>query len=247
MRAGWNLFSVCALARLLRERSHVLIGTNAAPHMSAALLAQSLPGSALKVSVIGSGKHSFLTDDLAEIFHCAAQGRFDCFILGGGQIDGQANVNLVGVGEHPRMKVRWPGSHGTPLLYLMIPNAIIFREEHTRRVMVEKVDFISAPGTSPPEMFRPGGPASMLTSLGCFSFDAGQRRFRLESCHPGHTVDEIKANTAFDFELPAQVAVTLEPGEEQARLVIDSVADEVAEIYPQFASTLKAQAAAYLQ
>jgi glutaconate CoA-transferase subunit B len=247
MRAGWNLFSVCALARLLRSRNHVLIGTNAAPHMSAALLAQSLPGSALKVSVIGSGKHSFLTDDLAEIFHCAAQGRFDCFILGGGQIDGQANVNLVGIGEHPRMKVRWPGSHGTPLLYLMIPNAIIFREEHTRRVMVEKVDFVSAPGTSPPEMFRPGGPAALLTSLGQFSFDAKQRRFRLESCHPGHTVQEIVDNTAFIFELPPDVAVTPEPSAEEARLIIGGVADEVAEIYPQYAATLQAQAAAFLQ
>lgn len=247
MRAGWNLFSVCALSRLLRERTHVLIGTNAAPHMAAALLAQSLPESSLKVSVIGSGKHSFLTDDLAEIFHCAAQGRFDCFILGGGQIDGQANVNLVGIGEHPRMKVRWPGSHGTPLLYLMIPNAIIFREEHTRRVLVEKVDFVSAPGTSAPEMFRPGGPASLLTSLGLFSFDAAKKRFRLESVHPGHAEQEVADNTAFAFDRAARVGVTPEPTAEDARHILDGVAAEVGEIYPQFAETLKAQAGAYLE
>jgi glutaconate CoA-transferase subunit B len=246
MRAGWNLFSVCVLSRLLRERSHVLIGTNAAPHMSAALLAQALTDGRLKVTVIGSGKHSFLTDDLAEAFHCAAQGRFDCFVIGGGQIDGEANINLVGVGEHPKLKVRWPGSHGTPLLYLMIPNAIIFREEHTRRVMVEKVDFISAPGTSKPELFRPGGPGSMLTNLGLFSFDAGLRRFRLESCHPGKTVKDIVDNTAFRFDLPADVPVTEEPRKEEAEAVAGGIAAEVAEIYPDYAAELKRQAAAFL-
>lgn len=246
MRAGWNLFSVCCLSRLLRERSHVLIGTNAAPHMSAALLTQSLNGK-LKVTVIGSGKHSFLTDDLAEAFHCAAQGRFDCFVIGGGQIDGQANINLVGVGEHPKFKVRWPGSHGTPLLYLMIPNAIIFREEHTRRVMVGKVDFISAPGTSQPEMFRPGGPASMLTNLGLFSFDAKAKRFRLVSVHPGRTVQEILDNTAFDFDRPAEVPVTAEPTREEAEGLLAGVTKEVGEIYPQYADELARQAAAFLK
>jgi glutaconate CoA-transferase, subunit B len=246
MQAGWNLFSVCVLSRLLRERSHVLIGTNAAPHMSAALLAQSLTDGRLKVTVIGSGKHSFLTDDLAEAFHCAAQGRFDCFVIGGGQIDGEANINLVGVGEHPKLKVRWPGSHGTPLLYLMIPNAIIFREEHTRRVMVEKVDFISAPGTSEPEMFRPGGPAWLLTTLGLFSFDAGLRRFRLESCHPGKTVQDIADNTAFQFDLPASVPVTEGPRREEAEGLAVRIADEVGEIYPDYAAELKKQAAAFL-
>jgi glutaconate CoA-transferase, subunit B len=246
MAAGWNLFSVCVLSRLLRERSHVLIGTNAAPHMSAALLAQALSGGTPKVTVIGSGKHSFLTDDLAEAFHCAAQGRFDCFVIGGGQIDGEANINLVGVGKHPTLKVRWPGSHGTPLLYLMIPNAIIFREEHTRRVMVEKVDFISAPGTSKPEIFRPGGPAHMLTNLGLFSFNSARRRFKLESCHPGKTVQDILDNTSFTFELPEELPVTEDARREEAEEVLNGIAAEVAAIYPDYAAELKKQAAAFL-
>src|SRR5687768_10880943 len=106
MKAPWNLFAVCALARLLRLRSHVLIGTNAAPHMSAALLAQRLSAGASRLTVIGSRTYSFFPDDLAEVFTCAAQGRFDSFVVGGGQIDGQANINLVGVGQHPNCKLR---------------------------------------------------------------------------------------------------------------------------------------------
>ena len=40
-----------------------------------------------------------------ELFDCAAQGRIDAFFLGGGQIDGAANINLVGIGDYPQSRV----------------------------------------------------------------------------------------------------------------------------------------------
>ena len=52
-----------------------------------------------------------------ELFDCAAQGRVDAFFLGGGQIDGQGNINLVGTGDYPQNDVRWPGSFGSAFLY----------------------------------------------------------------------------------------------------------------------------------
>ena len=50
-------------------------------------------------------------------------------------------------------------------MYFVVPRVILFREEHTRRVFVEKVDFISAPGVSPAGVYRTGGPHAMLTGL----------------------------------------------------------------------------------
>jgi glutaconate CoA-transferase subunit B len=102
----------------------------------------------MRVTLLGSPKDNFFTSGGVELFDLAAQGRIDAFFLGGGQIDGQGNINLVGTGRYPATAVRWPGSFGSAYLYFLVPRVILFREEHTRRVMVPNVDFISAPGVS---------------------------------------------------------------------------------------------------
>jgi glutaconate CoA-transferase subunit B len=160
------------------------------------------------------------------------------FFLGGGQIDGEANINLVGAGEYPRVDVRWPGSFGSAYLYFLVPRVILFREEHSLRVFVKKVDFVSAPGTSPPGVYRPGGPWKLLTGLGLFAFDMARKRFALESVHPGHTAEEIVANTGFEFDRPAQVPVTPEPDPRVLALIRGRIRDEIAETYPKFAAAL---------
>jgi len=104
----------------------------------------------IRIAVLGSREHNFFTNGAFELFDCAAQGRIDAFFLGGGQIDGQANINLVGTGDYPRSDVRWPGCFGSAFLYFLVPRVILFREEHSPRVLVDKVDYVSAPGTSPP-------------------------------------------------------------------------------------------------
>jgi glutaconate CoA-transferase subunit B len=135
--------------------------------------------------------------------------------------------------------VRWPGSFGSAYLYYLVPRVILFREEHTRRVMVPQVDFVSAPGTSE-GVYRPGGPFALLTGLGLFYFDRDQRRFRLASVHPGHTVEEIRDNTGFDFDCPAVVPDTPAPDAAQLELIRGPVREDIAETYPRFAARLGA-------
>jgi glutaconate CoA-transferase subunit B len=146
--------------------------------------------------------------------------------------------DLVGAGEYPRVEVRWPGSFGSAYLYFLVPRVILFREEHTPRVFVKKVDFVSAPGTSPPGVYRPGGPWKLLTGLGLFSFDKARKRFALESVHRGHSVEEIVANTGFEFDRPERVPTTPEPDPQVLALIRGRIRDEIAETYPKFAATL---------
>jgi glutaconate CoA-transferase subunit B len=188
----------------------------------------------MRVSVLGSRRNNFFTNGGVELFDLAAEGRIDAFFLGGGQIDGQGNINLVGVGGYPRGNVRWPGSFGSAYLYFLIPRVILFREEHTRRVMVPQVDFVSAPGTTD-GVHRPGGPFAMVTGLGLFYFDRNRRRFRLASVHPGHTVEEIRDNTGFDFDCPAVVPETPGPDETILATIRGPIRGEIAETYPRFA------------
>ena len=165
----------------------------------------------------------------------AAQGRIDAFFLGGGQIDGQANINLVGTGDYPTSDVRWSGSFGSAYLYYLVPNVILFREEHSRRVFVPKVDFVSAPGVTPPEHYRVGGPKCLITGKAEFSFDPEKGRFTLVSVHPGYSVDDIVESTGFDFDMPDDVPVSAEPDAETLALIRGPVAEQIRGLYPVFA------------
>ena len=229
---------IAVTARLLEGCRHVIVGASSPIPGSAALLMRELSAGAMKVTVLGSRRNNNYTDGGVETFDLAAQGRVDAFFLGGGQIDGEANINLVVTGEYPHSEVRWPGSFGSSYMYFLVSRVILFREEHTRRVMVPKVDFVSAPGTSPPNVYRPGGPYKMVTGLGLFGFDRPRRRFVLESVHPGHSVEEIRDNTGFDFDCAARVPMTVGPEPQVLELLRSRVREEVAETYPRFAATL---------
>jgi len=224
------------IAGLIGNARHVAIGNASPIPAAAALLARERGNGRPYVSLLGSRRHNFFTDGGRELFDCAGQGRIDVFFLSGGQIDGQGNINLVSIGDPARPKVRFPGSFGSGYLYFVVPRVILFRLDHTRRTLVEKVDFISAPGTSASHVHRPGGPIALVTNRCLFSFDRAAGGFRLESVHPGHTVDDIIENTGFAFERPAQVPTTSAPTAETLRIIRDVVAPQLADTYPQFAA-----------
>ena len=99
---------ISTIAEMLEGLSHVAIGASSPIPGSAALLARAKSGGKLRVSMLGSEENNAFTNGGTELFDCAAQGRIDAFFLGGGQIDGRANINLVGIGDYPRSKARFP-------------------------------------------------------------------------------------------------------------------------------------------
>ena len=235
---------IAAISRMLEGCRTVAVGNSSPIPGAASLLARAKSGGAVRVLMLGSLRHNSFTDGGRELFDCAAQGRIDAFFLGGGQIDGEANLNLVGVGEYPRWQQRFPGSFGSAYLYYLIPRVILFREEHTSRVLVPKVDFISAPGTSPPEVYRQGGPYALVTGRCVFDFDRAAGRFRLASVHPGESADTVRANTGFTYDAPAQVPATAPVTDSELALLDGQVAEEIAETYPRFAAALFGRRAA---
>ena len=158
---------ITTIARLLDGVRHVAVGASSPIPAAGAMLLRALKKRAgappVRISILGSVEHNFFTNGSAELFDCAGQGRIDAFFLGGGQIDGHGNINLVGIGDYPASAPRWPGSFGSAYLYFVVPRVILFRWEHTRRTLVDKVDFISAPGASEPGIHRTGGPIALIT------------------------------------------------------------------------------------
>ncbi len=192
------------------------------------------------MSILGSPDHFQFSDGGRELFDAAGQGRIDVFFLSGGQIDGAANVNLVGTGAYPALETRFPGSFGSAYLYFVVPHIILFREEHSPRTLVKQVDFISAPGTSPPEIHRPGGPAALVTGRAIFTFNKAAGRFALESVHPGETLASVQDATGFDFAAPEYPPVTPPPDPETLALLRGPVSATLAATYPAFAAELRA-------
>jgi glutaconate CoA-transferase subunit B len=231
---------IAVIARMLSGLSHVAVGASSPIPGSAALLARQLSGGVLRVSLLGRTSNPTFTDGARELFDCAAQGRIDAFFLSGVQIDGQANINLVSIGDPDKPKARFPGSFGSAYLYFVVPRVILFRQEHSPRSLVSKVDYVSAPGVSEPNVYRPGGPYALVTGRCVFDFDKEQERFQLKSLHPGQSLEDIERETGFDFDLPggSTVPETEAPSSEWLELIRGPVGDEISEIYPEFAESV---------
>jgi glutaconate CoA-transferase, subunit B len=240
---------ISVIARLLEGSRSVAVGASSPIPGAGALLARhrattDTPPRRMFLTILGSARHNAMTGGGVELFDMAAQGRVDAFFLGGGQIDGEANINLVGAGDtYPRMAVRWPGSFGSAYLYFLVPRVILFREEHTRRVMVAKVDFISAPGPRPDGVYRPGGPIGLLTNLCWFSFDKLRRRFVLETIHPGHSLEQVRDHTGFDFDIAPGLAGTAALDAATLAVIRGPIAREIGEAYPRFVTQVFPDAA----
>ena len=165
------------ISKNLDGLGHIAVGASSPIPGAAALLARTRSNGSMRVSILGSEDNNFFSDGGKEIFDIAGQGRMDAFFLSGAQIDGKANVNLVAVGDYNQPKARFPGSFGSGYLYFVVPRVILFRLEHTPRTLVKEVDFISAPGFSDDDVYRPGGPYKLITDRCLFHVNKQKKCF----------------------------------------------------------------------
>ncbi|MDC0456510.1 CoA synthetase [Alphaproteobacteria bacterium] len=232
---------ISQLADLLVHDKHVAVGAASPIPGAAALLAKEEAKAKkrrLRVTILHSNKYNNFTDGARELFDCAAQGRIDTFFLGGVQIDAQANINLVGTGEYPKVNKRFPGSFGSALMYFVVPQIILFREEHSPRTLVNKVDFISAPGVSDEKVYRPGGPKYLLTNRALFKFNKDLKKFSLLKLNQNETTEGIKKLTGFKFDVNKRVSAMSDPDISRLKILRNKIAPMVSEFYPEFADRI---------
>lgn len=221
----------CCIARLIGDAGHVAVGAASPIPATGAFFSKASGNGKLRISLLQKRSGNPFTEGSRELFDLAGQGRIDVFFLGGAQIDGAANINLVQAEGR-----RFPGSFGSAFMYFAAGRTILFREEHSRRVLVPKVDFISAPGWSPPEVERRGGPQALLTGKALFLWQKDKRRFRLESVHPGCSAAEVREHTGFDYDVSPALQQTPQPKPEELVLLRGAVCGAITENYPEFAS-----------
>ena len=232
---------ISQLSDLLVNDKHVAVGAASPIPGAAALLAKEeakLINKRLRVTILHSNKYNNFTDGARELFDCAAQGRIDTFFLGGVQIDGQANINLVGTGSYPKIEKRFPGSFGSALMYFVVPQIILFREEHSPRTLVDQVDFVSAPGVSDVNIYRPGGPKYLLTNRALFKFNKDLKKFSLLKLNQNQTIQDIKELTGFKFDVSKNISDMLDPDTSRLKILRNKIAPMVSEFYPEFTNRI---------
>ncbi|TMK82684.1 MAG: CoA-transferase [Actinobacteria bacterium] len=134
-------------------------------------------------------------------------------MMGATQLDRYGNQNISSLGPHDKPKVQLIGSRGAPgntvnhATSYWVPN-------HSPRVFVEEVDFVSGVGTN-------RGAADIkriVTNLCSIDFVNADRSARLRSVHPFHSVDDVISNTGFDLVIE-DVTESRAPTDEELKLI----------------------------
>jgi len=99
---------------------------------------------------------------------------------------------------------------------------------HSKRTLVPKVDFVT--GTrwkiSNEARIKAGlrpGPLKYITNLAILTKDEEDKPFKIESVHPGVSVDQVIENTGFELMVPKDVPETEKPTKEQIRLLREEI------------------------
>ncbi|MGW8331744.1 CoA-transferase subunit beta [Streptomyces sp. NPDC055897] len=144
-------------------------------------------------------------------------------MMGASQIDrfGNQNISCIGAWERPARQLL--GVRGAPVNTLNNPVSY-WVPKHSTRVFVPKVDMISGVGydsaaAAGPSATRYHRIPRVVSDLGVFDFATPDHSMRLASLHPGVTLDEVRAATAFELAVPDGPAYTREPSPEELRLI----------------------------
>jgi acyl CoA:acetate/3-ketoacid CoA transferase beta subunit len=139
------------------------------------------------------------------------------------QIDRTGNQNISAIGDHARPKVQLVGVRGAPGNSVNHPTSY-WVPDHSVRTFVDQVDVVSGVGYTRAAAAGPGATRfhdvrRVVSNLGVFDFETSQHTMRLRSHHPGVTVDDIVAATAFELTIPDDVDETRLPTPEELELM----------------------------
>jgi glutaconate CoA-transferase, subunit B len=230
---------VCQAARQLRDGEVVFVGIGLpnlacnlarrlhAPHL-VLIYESGAVGADPKRLPISIGDPALVTDSLSvcsmfDVFSYYLQGGLiDVGFLQGAQIDRFGNLNTTVVGDYSHPTVRLPGSGGACEIAILARRVLIVAPQ-SKRGFPERADFITSPGFVDGAEARTrlgmpgGGPAMVITDLGCYEFTDGE--MMLTSLHPGCTVEQVRSNIGWDVRIAPDLRTTDAPSVEELRII----------------------------
>jgi glutaconate CoA-transferase subunit B len=155
------------------------------------------------------------------------RGLVDVGFLGAAQIDRFGNINTTVIGDYATPATRLPGSGGASEIAIHARRVFVIMRQ-SRRSFVERIDFVTSPGnlggsesaarTRREHGWTGEGPSVVVTDLGVYHFDESGE-MRLDSVHPGATLDEVRGAMGWEPRVAHPLATTLSPNAEELRLI----------------------------
>ena len=154
-------------------------------------------------------------------------GLIDVGFLGAAQIDRFGNINTTVIGAYDEPTTRLPGSGGACEIAINARQVFVIMRQ-SRRSFVESIDFRTSPGNlgggenaariRSEQGWLGRGPSVVVTDLGIYHFDdAGE--MRLDSLHPGATVEQVRDTIGWDVAIAPDLAATEPPSPDELRLI----------------------------
>src|SRR3954471_24798189 len=155
------------------------------------------------------------------------QGRITHEVITVAQIDVHGRTNNAWIKSKGKL-LRLPGQGGMADVSNLHQNFVLYLTRHSPERFIEAVEFCTASRglLTDEERTRAGlqpGKVRLISDLGMFELDAEQKRFRLQSIHPGVSLDKIKAQTGGDFLLAEPLPQTEPPSQDDLRLIREEV------------------------
>jgi acyl CoA:acetate/3-ketoacid CoA transferase beta subunit len=157
--------------------------------------------------------------------HAFMHGRALCDVecVSPAQIDVLGNTNTSVIGNPAKPSVRLGGGAGQGLVQQLNKKNIVYTTRHSKRALVEHVDFVTGNRWKIDDEERSSaglrpGPMKLITNFAVFTMDPAAKRLQLTSLHPGVSMADVRANTAWSIE-ESEVETTEPPSAEELHLL----------------------------
>jgi glutaconate CoA-transferase subunit B len=154
-------------------------------------------------------------------------GLIDVGFLGAAQVDRFGNINTTVIGDYDAPTTRLPGSGGACEIAINARQVFVIMRQ-SKRSFVERIDFRTSAGNlggaESSERIRREqgwlgrGPSVVVTDLAIWHFDE-TGEMRIDSLHPGVTLDDVRAATGWDPKVAMTIATTPAPTADELRLI----------------------------
>lgn len=212
--------AACNLARLTRAPDLTLIYESGTLGTRPDVLPLSIGDGELSETAV-------TTVSVPEMFRYWLQGgHVDVGFLGAAQLDRFGNINTTVVGDWADPTVRLPGAGGAPEIASQCGRVFVTLT-HSRRSLVEQVDFTTSLGFGPTgaERARLGvttdGPSLVVTDLAILRPDPRDNELVVTSLHPGVTRDQVTEATGWAIRFSDDLGATDPPTAEELRVLRD--------------------------
>ena len=151
---------------------------------------------------------------LSKFLDLLQNNKIDLEFLRPAQVDKFGNINNTVIGDYNNPKIRLPGGMGIEDVVRFLKRPILYVPNHSRKVFVEKVDFVTAAGWD-----KGKGPEKIITNMCVFEFPG--KEITLTKINPLFSVDDIIKETGFKFKIAQNLKEMMMINDKDKKIIDD--------------------------